>query len=650
VEHGLFDPLMVVRAVHLAATMMAAGAALFGCFVSEPAFRSVADAPSRLVQSVRARLSVVLVLSIAMALISGVGWLLLVAAGINDQPVSEVVTDGTAWLVLTQTRFGTVWQLRVLLALSLAACVALQPSRGRELFSASVGIVFAAALAWAGHGGATPGNAGYAHLIADVLHLAAAAAWVGALVPLALWLRAASHDLDAATLALAQNAVLRFSSIGVASVGTLLATGIVSGWFLAGTVPALVGTDYGRLLLVKVSLFAAMVSVAAFNRFRLTPRIWQGPSAAATNALRGLARNSAIEAVAGAMILLIVGVLGTMPPGLHQQATWPFSLRLNTAAVDDPNLQAAFFGTVGAIGFGAALVVVGILVRRLRWPAVAIGGAVVYFAGLSLPTTKAYPTTFYASPTGFSVQSIAAGEGLFAVHCAVCHGAEGRGDGSAGRLLKTKPADLTADHVYSHTDGDLFWRITHGIDPDMPGFGAVLDAEARWNLIDFIRADADATRLRAFGSGTDAAFPAPNFSAECHDGTSISIDQLRGEIVHVVIAGLHSDDWLRTVADRDVAEGLRTIVMAAGPEAASNTSLCVTHDPETIATFARYRGNSDLLEGTEFLIDAAGNLRSMWRSGDGPSGGGDEALQRRIESLRFAARVARSAGAHAHAH
>jgi putative copper resistance protein D len=650
VEHGLFDPLVVVRAVHFAATVMAAGAALFGCLVSEPAFRAAADAPPRLVQSVRARLSVVLVLSIATALISGVGWLLLVAASISDQPVSEVVTGGTAWLVLTQTRFGTVWQLRLLLAVALVACLALRPARGRELFSASAGIVFAAGLAFAGHGGATPGNAGYVHLIADVLHLAAAAAWVGALVPLALLLRAASRDLDAVTLALAQNAVLRFSTVGVASVGTLLATGIVSGWFLAGTIPALVGTDYGRLLLVKVSLFLAMVSVAAFNRLRLTPRLAQGPSAAARNALTGLARNSAIEAVAGALILLIVGVLGTMPPGLHQQATWPFSLRLNTAAFDDPNLQAALLGTLGAIAFGAVLIVGGILVRRLRWPAIAIGAAVVYFAGQSLPTTKAYPTTFYASPTGFSVQSIAAGEGLFVAHCAACHGAEGRGDGSAGRLLKTKPADLRADHVYSHTDGDLFWRITHGIDPDMPGFGAVLDEEARWSLIDFIRANADATRLRAFGSGTDAAFPAPNFSAECPDGSSTSIDQLRGEIVHIVIAGLNSDDWLRSAADRDTVQGLRTIVIAVGPEAASNTPLCVTHDPETVTTFARYRGNSDLLEGTEFLIDPAGNLRSMWRSGDGPDGGGDDALERRIEGLRSAPRVARSAGAHAHVH
>ena len=57
------------------------------------------------------------------------------------------------------------------------------------------------------------------------------------------------------------------------SVGALIATGIVNGWILAGSAPALVGTDYGRLLLAKVALFLAMVAVAAINRLRLTPRL-----------------------------------------------------------------------------------------------------------------------------------------------------------------------------------------------------------------------------------------------------------------------------------------------------------------------------------------------------------------------------------------
>src|SRR5262249_32401233 len=71
----------------------------------------------------------------------------------------------------------------------------------------------------------------------------------------------------------ARDATLRFSTLGLISVGLLIATGIVNGWILAGSVPALIGTDYGRLLLAKVALFLAMVAVAAVNRLRLTPRL-----------------------------------------------------------------------------------------------------------------------------------------------------------------------------------------------------------------------------------------------------------------------------------------------------------------------------------------------------------------------------------------
>jgi putative copper resistance protein D len=285
--------------------------------------------------------------------------LLQLAATIDDRPLGAAIMDGTAWLVLTQTRFGTDWQLRLILAVLLFASVLLRPSRRHDLFAAAAGTIFVATLAWAGHGGATPGSAGYVQLAADCLHLIAAAAWFGALVPLALLIGAAGAA-DETALALAQNAVLRFSTMGVVSVGTLLATGIVNSWFLTGTVPALVGTDYGRLLLAKVALFFFMVGVAGFNRLRLTPCLAQGGSVA-RNALRRLGRNSAIEAMVGAIILVIVGVLGTLPPGLHQQATWPFPIRVNTAVLGDLDLRSALLGAVGPITLGAALIVGGIV-------------------------------------------------------------------------------------------------------------------------------------------------------------------------------------------------------------------------------------------------------------------------------------------------
>src|SRR5262249_3436044 len=63
---------------------------------------------------------------------------------------------------------------------------------------------------------------------------------------------------------------------------------------------------------------------------------------------------------------------------------------------------------------------------------------------------------------------------------------------------------------------------------------------ARWNLIDFIRANADARRLQT-ADDTTASLRVPEFSVECPDGSDVSISQLRGRILHLIFAGPQSD-------------------------------------------------------------------------------------------------------------
>jgi putative copper resistance protein D len=180
--------------------------------------------------------------------------------------------------------------------------------------------IFAAALvgslAWAGHAIGGQGIEAVVHPAADVLHLIAAAAWVGALVPLALLL--SMTGADAPSLAVARTATTRFSTLGIITVATLLVTGLVNSWYLVGSVSALTESRYGYLLLIKLALFLAMVGIAAFNWSQLTPRLVQDADiAAAQKARRQLRRNAAIEASLGAMIIGIVAVLGTLPPASH---------------------------------------------------------------------------------------------------------------------------------------------------------------------------------------------------------------------------------------------------------------------------------------------------------------------------------------------
>ncbi len=116
-----------------------------------------------------------------------------------------------------------------------------------------------------------------------------------------------------ARASLVREAADRFSIMGIASVAILSASGVVNACILVGSFSALVGTDYGRLLLLKLVLFAVMLALAAANRLRLTPRL----ALPGSGALRQLTRNSGIEFVLGLAVLAIVAMLGTMHPATH---------------------------------------------------------------------------------------------------------------------------------------------------------------------------------------------------------------------------------------------------------------------------------------------------------------------------------------------
>lgn len=315
------DPLIYARAVHFAATLAVAGVVFFVVAVAEPALAK-AKRDSGLAASLRNALRWIGWIGLAVAVASGAAWLVFIAAAMSGRPPAEVFAQDVLPTVLLQTDFGRDWLTRLGFAGVLAAVLVplLAQKRRPSLRIKTIAAVAAAALtgslAWAGHAIGGQGAEGFVHPTADALHLIAAAAWVGALVPLALLLRLAAPSED--SLAVARTATLRFSTLGVGSVATLLITGVVNSWYLVGDIEALLDTAYGRLLLAKVAVFLVMVAIAACNRLRLTPRI-TGETALADvrTALRQLQRNAVIEAAAGAVVIGFVAVLGTLPPAAH---------------------------------------------------------------------------------------------------------------------------------------------------------------------------------------------------------------------------------------------------------------------------------------------------------------------------------------------
>ena len=263
----MIDPIILARAVHFAATTLAAGTVCFMVLVAEPAFGR-----ARGIVALRRRANIMTWAALAIAIASGAVWLALLAADIYGAPLVEVCLQGGLWQVLTGTRFGAVWSARLAVALLLAVLLLWPALRWLQLAAAAALI---APLALIGHAGATPGAAGQLHLASDVVHLVAAGVWLGGLPALALLLSSARPPRG-----LAARAAARFSALGVASVGALLASGIVNSWMLLSAPRDLIATDYGALLFLKIGLFAAMLAIAAVNRFHLTPQLAGAPRGA----------------------------------------------------------------------------------------------------------------------------------------------------------------------------------------------------------------------------------------------------------------------------------------------------------------------------------------------------------------------------------
>jgi copper resistance protein D len=317
----LTDPLVVARAIHFVSAIMIVGIGAFQALVAGPALECAA--PTAVVAtSFRARMAGFTWAGLAVALVSGGVWLLLLAAKIADKSVYEVATDGTAWIVLTETRFGIDWQLRLLTAGLLAGCLFLSKRGKRDFLPyrlpfAILTAAFAGMLAWSGHGGASPGVPGYVHIAADFVHLIAAGAWVGGLIPLVWLLGMLRRSGRKGWAHVASDITWRFSNLGILAVGAILLTGIGNVWFLAGSAQGVTATHYGHLLLFKIALFIAMVCFAAINRHYLAPELSirvNDPELGA-RAVRFLQRNAVIEILLGLIILAIVAILGITPPG-----------------------------------------------------------------------------------------------------------------------------------------------------------------------------------------------------------------------------------------------------------------------------------------------------------------------------------------------
>jgi putative copper export protein/mono/diheme cytochrome c family protein len=581
-----------------------------------------------------------------LAVLAGAAWLVLQAAIFVD---ADNLADAVAAIPLTaaHTRFGNILLMRLGLLVIATLLPLVMVGKGLPSTALSAGepedvdgrpvpvsgivgrvrVHFTLALiatalglqGFIGHAGATEGAVGEGLVLSEALHLLAAGLWLGALIPLWYSLRALSSPQAAAVCE-------RFSPIGLGCVLMLAGTGFAQALQLVGTLPALLGTTYGHILLLKIALFLATLMLAACNRLWLTDRL----TSRATGARRHLLISVSIETLFGLAIVTAAGFLASSVPARHAVPVWPFSWQFSLDTINqDADLRRKVILSLVLIGGAALLLAAAMFWRRFRLAALAILAVTIVARAPSfaLLTTAAFPTSFQTSPTGFTAQSIARGEALFAQNCVTCHDEEAEGNGPAAAGLRVKPADLTMPHIQGHTDGAMFWWLSHGIDdPEggmaMPGFAASLPVDDRWALIDYVRAHNAGVAMRR-ESAFDVAIRAPSFPVACDGVAASSTMDLRGRALHVIVG-----EAARSQPPVPPEAGISTVTLivpsARAASAGPAPGACTAADPTAWTAFAVL---ADLplnqAAGTEFLIDPDGWLRAMeppgatggWRSG-----------------------------------
>jgi putative copper resistance protein D len=247
---------------------------------------------------------VVLIASLA-ALITAILWLALESASMADD-WSGAVDPGMIGAVLADTAFGHAWAAHLILAAALVVVVVAFGPRDQWATTTIVSAALLGSLGLVGHAAMLSGAEGFLHRANHAVHLLAAGAWIGGLIPFAICLNA---YLDDKLREDAVRAMLGFSFWAPFIVAALIVTGGVNVAMISGHLPFPPTTPYRALLVAKLILVGVMILLAVFNRYVLMPQLKPGATALAT-----LRATSVAEVVLGGVVVALVSVFALLDP------------------------------------------------------------------------------------------------------------------------------------------------------------------------------------------------------------------------------------------------------------------------------------------------------------------------------------------------
>lgn len=320
-----------------------------------------------------------------------------------------------------------------------------------------------------------------------------------------------------------------------------------------------------------------------------------------------------------------------------QQPAWPFAQRLAAEQLllepgHARRVATTLVCVAGAIALLLAALVLTALRRRRLWRhgALAAAAALLLLApwpDAALLWTPAVPTSLHRAPAEFSAQGIVQGQAVFAQHCAQCHGADARGEGPLASQLAQWPPDLAGGLLWKRLEGELFWRIRHGMRDrrsgaeTMPGSPALSDREI-WSVLDFLQARASGQMLREMGAW-ERPVRLPQSTLDCRYGGRRGSDTLRGQRLQLVL----SAPGAKALPPEDP----RWVTVALGALPAGAAPECLAGERALLPAMALLLGvEPGQAPGHSLFVDRDGWLRA--RSLPGQAGWSEDDLICRTEA------------------
>jgi copper resistance protein D len=231
---------------------------------------------------------------------SGAAHIVMTAGSMSGEAAG--MWDGSLVRMVWQAGEGRALGIRAIgLSLTALAMLRHRPHRWGLLGAAMAATSFA----WTGHAQSLSPRVLPVLLLGA--HLLGVAFWLGALAPLSM----VAREGNAARIAAVAE---RFSAVAVFAVAGLIVVAAPLLWLMLGGYAELWRSTYGRCIALKLVFVAGLLSLAAFNKLRLTPRLRAGD----VGAVRSLRASIRLEMWLGVMVLAVTATLTTVagPPAL----------------------------------------------------------------------------------------------------------------------------------------------------------------------------------------------------------------------------------------------------------------------------------------------------------------------------------------------